>query len=225
MLLVLVLMAGGIYFTLTRSVWIGAVLGLILVVGFAVPPGRRRMALAATALAVVLLAATQWERLWSFKRDRFLSAGQTAESARLRPILATVAWKMFLDRPLWGCGFGQYGRVSKEYLADRNSDLPLDKARSLVQHNVFLGLLTETGLAGMGLFVALLSLWARDARRLWQSPQAPAAARQLALVFLALVGNYVVNGMFHDVAIIPMVNMLLFFMAGVTEGLGAHGPA
>jgi hypothetical protein len=78
-------------------------------------------------------------------------------------------------------------------------------------------------LAGMGLFAALLLLWTRDALRLWRAPQAPVFARRVALVFLALEVNYVVNGMFHDVAIIPMVNMLLFFLAGVTEGLRAHG--
>jgi len=30
---------------------------------------------------------------------------------------------------------------------------------------------------------------------------------------------YLPNGVFHDVSIIPMVNMGLFFLAGVTAGL------
>ena len=188
-------------------------------VGLAVPASWRRPILVTAVLAVVVLAGTQWERLLCFKRDRAVSAEEMAESARLRPILATVAWKMFLDRPLWGCGFGQYGDASLEYLADRNTDLPLDKARPFVQHNVLLALLTETGLVGMGLFIALLALWAREAWRLWRSPHAPGGARQVALVFLACAANYLVNGMFHDVAIIPMVNTTLFFLAGMTVGL------
>jgi O-antigen ligase len=216
---VLLLIAGGAYLTLTRSVWMGAGLGLVAVVALAVPPAWRRWLLAGSLVAVVLVATTQWERLLSFKRDKALSAGETAESAKLRPILATVAWKMFLDRPLGGCGFGQYGDASKEYLADRSTDLPLEKARPFVQHNVLLALLTETGLAGMGLFAALLTLWSCEAWRLWRSPQREAGGRQLGLLFLAAAANYLVNGMFHDVAIIPMVNMLLFFLAGMTVGL------
>jgi len=216
---VLLMMAGGALLTLTRSVWMGAALGGLLVVGLAAPAAWRRLILAAALVAAVVLAATQWERLSSFKRDRAISAQEMAESARLRPILATVAWKMFLDRPLWGCGFGQYADASREYLADRSTDLPLEKARPFVQHNVLLALLTETGLVGMGLFVALLTLWAREAWRLWRSPHAPFGARQAALLFLACAANYLVNGMFHDVAIIPMVNMVLFFLAGMTVGL------
>ena len=95
----------------------------------------------------------------TFKRDKDLDAELTAESAKLRPILATVAWHMFLDRPLLGCGFAQYREVMPEYLADRSTDLPLEKVRPFVQHNVFLALLTETGLIGVGLFVAVLLWW------------------------------------------------------------------
>ena len=77
----------------------------------------------------------------------------------------------------------------------------------------------DRSLRGAFLFVAVLSLWAREAWRLWRSPQLAAGVRALALVFLACAANYLVNGMFHDVAIIPVVNMVLFFLAGTTVGL------
>jgi len=212
----LALMGVGVWLTLTRSVWLGAALGLVIVLGLALPREWRRWVVAGSLMAAALAAVMLGERLWSFKRDRALSAEQTAESARLRPILATVAWRMFLDRPLLGCGFGQYADASKDYLSDRSVELPLEKARPFVQHNTFLALLTETGLVGMGLLVALLALWVRDAWRLWRSPQAPSWARSQAILFLALAAGYVVNAMFHDVAIIPMVNMMLLLVAGMT---------
>jgi O-antigen ligase len=215
---VILLMLGGAYLTLTRSVWMGVGLGLMLVAALCTPAAWRKTLVAGSLLAALLVAATQWENLLSFKRDKALSAEEMAESARLRPILATVAWKMFLDRPLWGCGLGRYGEASKEYFSDRSTDLPLEKARPFVQHNVLLALLTETGLIGMGLFAVLLGLWARDAWRLWRSPPGACDHRQLGLLFLAAEANYLVNGMFHDVAIIPMVNMVLFFLAGMSAG-------
>jgi O-antigen ligase len=129
---------------------------------------------------------------------------------------------MFLDRPLFGCGYGQYVDESRYYLHDRSTDLVLEKARPFCQHNVFLSLLTETGLTGMGLFVVLLFLWTRDAWRLWQCRAAPWWIREQGLLMMVLLGNYLPNGMFHDVSLIPMVNMVLFFMAGLTRGLAAR---
>ena len=35
-----------------------------------------------------------------------------------------------------------------------------------------------------------------------------------ALLFLAFFPNYFVNGMFHDVTLVPMINMILYFLAG-----------
>src|SRR4029079_4464899 len=94
-----------------------------------------------------------WEHFSAFKRDKDVSVEDMACSARLRLILAALAWQMFLDRPLLGCGFGQYVDEAPNYLSDRTTDLPLEKGRPYIQHNVFLGLLTETGIVGLGLFM------------------------------------------------------------------------
>jgi len=192
LLTIALLMGLGIYYTYTRSVWIGTAAGLMVLLGMTLPREWRLPAFGATMVVATLLVSTQWERLLVFKRDEALSARESAESVKLRPILAMVAWKMFLDRPVFGCGFGQYLDEHGNYLADRSTELPLEKARPYVQHNVILSLLTETGIVGAGLFVALVILWARDAWRLWRSNAAPPWARQQAL---------------------------LFFMAGVTAGL------
>ncbi len=152
------LFAWGIYSTLTRSVWMGAGLGVLVVVGLATPKAWRAAVVASALVGSLLVAAVSWESLMTFKRDKGLDAELTAESAKLRPILALVAWHMFLDRPLLGCGFGQYPYEMLPYLADRTTELPLEKVRPFVQHNVFLALLTETGLVGVGLFVALTVL-------------------------------------------------------------------
>ncbi|HUY89144.1 MAG TPA: O-antigen ligase family protein [Pirellulales bacterium] len=220
LLLALSLVYGlGVYSTLTRCAWIGAALGLMIVAGLSVPRTWRMPLLVASCLTATIVGATQWERFMAFKRDEGLSAQEAAESVNLRPILAMVAWKMFLDRPLLGCGYGHYRDEFPAYLDDRTTELPLEKARPYLQHNVFLSQLAEIGLVGMGLFIALLSAWLLDAWRLWRSPSAPLWARQQALLFLALMGSYFANAMFHDLSIIPMVNMALFYLAGLTSGL------
>lgn len=221
-LLLVLMLSAGVAATMTRSVWIGAGLGALLIVLAALPWNYRAALLVGCVAAGVALTTTRWDSLLAFKRDKALSAQETAESVQLRPILARVAWNMFRERPLWGCGYGQYVSASREHLGDRTTDLPLEKARPYIQHNTFLSLLTETGASGAGLFLAVLALWTRDAWRLWRLQNAPLWARQAGLVFLALMANYAVNAMFHDVSIIPMIHALLFFAAGTMEAITAH---
>ena len=153
---------------LTRSVWMGGILAVALAVGLALPWSWRLPLLVGGVLAG---ACWWWPRsgsnLLAFKRDKALSAEKTAESVELRPIMAVVAWHMFLDRPLLGCGYAQYGTEHRNYLSDRSTDLPLERVRDYIPHNVVLSLLTETGLVGLGLFLAMVFFWTRDAWRLW----------------------------------------------------------
>jgi O-antigen ligase len=212
----------GLYCTLTRSVWMGAAAGVLVVLTLSLPRSWRYGFVGASLLAVVIVSAASWERMMAFQRDRGISAQEVAESARLRPILATVAWKMFCDRPLLGCGFGQYDRAMVHYLHDRSWDLPLEKARRYVQHNTFLALLTEIGVIGMGLFALLLGLWAHDAWRLWNDPGVSRSAQQAGLLFLAALACYLPNAMFHDTTLAPMVTMLMCTLAGMVQGLVAN---
>ncbi|MFZ5829510.1 MAG: O-antigen ligase family protein [Planctomycetota bacterium] len=213
------LFVAAIYATLTRSVWMSGILTLAIVVGLSLPARLRLPVLGGGLVLTVALAGVFWESILTYKRDRDLEAGKAAESAALRPVLAMIAWNMFLDRPILGCGYGQYQRVHLEYTADRSSGLPLEAGRGYVAHNVFLGQLTENGMVGLGLFLALGLVWGLDAWRLWSDARLPLWARQQGLLLLTVLGVYFLNGMFHDLAIVPMANMLLFFVAGVTAGL------
>jgi O-antigen ligase len=202
----------------------GAAAAAVVVAAQCAPRAWRWRLVTTAGLMALVATSTNWERLIAFKRDRYVTVAEVAESVQLRPILAMVAWKMFQDRPLLGCGYGQYERESKYYLADRSTGLPLEKARPYVQHNTFLSLLTQVGLIGLGLFVAILGLITRDAWRLWQQTAAPLWARQVGLLLLAAVAAYVPNAMFHDLLLTPTVTMLLFVLAGAVVSLNAKFP-
>ncbi len=168
-------------------------------------------------LSMLFGAIAGLDALLSIQREGTVQ--DTVQSAGMRASFTYVSWKMFLDHPLFGCGFGQYKEHDIEYLDMVVGDLDLEKARPYHQHNVFLAMLSQTGLLGFGAWMIMLGLWTRNAWLLWSSRQAPLWARQHALLFLALLAAYSFNGMFHDVSIISMVNMLLFFVAGVCQGL------
>ena len=203
--------------------WMGGRLGLSIFVGFNLSRPWRRLFFSCSLIASLALFAAKWDSVWNLKRDVHLDASASVESAELRPILAKVAYEMFLDRPLWGCGYGQYDHEKLPYLADRSSsDLPLEKVTPYVQHNAFLALLVETGLLGMGLFVLLLALWIRNAWQIYRCTEANSTVQQTGILFLALLGAYVPSAMFQDTNIIDGVNLLLFFVAGVVSGLAAQ---
>jgi O-antigen ligase len=206
----------GAYYTLTRSVWLGFALAAVTVAALSFPKQWRLPLGVAVCLLGVGLVAAKWDSLNSFKRDKNVSVDDMADSASLRPILAVVAWKMFQDKPIAGCGFGQYRTASVDYLYDRDVDLPLEKARPYVQHNVFLALLTETGLIGLLLFVATMCWMATDAWKLWRG-SGTLCQRQLGLLQIALLVSWLPNSMFHDCTLIPMLNMTIFCTAGLVR--------
>jgi hypothetical protein len=205
----------GMYYTLTRSVWMGAAAVMAVVVGLALPRRCRVPAVIAATLIGGCVVAAKWQSIYAFKRDKNLSAAETADSTTLRPILAYVAWQMFVDQPIMGCGLAHYYDDKDPYLHDRTTELQLEKVRPYVQHNAVLSLMAETGLAGLTGFLLLMLLWTRQAWHMWRNSNAPLWQRQVGLLFLALIAGYWPNAMFHDTTIIPMMNMLVFYSAGV----------
>ena len=158
---------------MTRTVWMGAGLSVAVIAAATMPRCWRLPVLGGALLAAVLVVGTHWDNLVAFKRDRDFTARETANSVYVRPVLAVVAWNMFLDHPLFGCGFDQYSRRHQDYLADRSTQYVLEYARGNMPHNVLMAVLTETGLVGLGLFLLLLALWSRDAWRLWNASSPP----------------------------------------------------
>ena len=215
----------GCYATLTRSVWLGAAVTVGLITWIHVPRWLRVVGLAGMVVLAGAMAMGLKDQVMSLKRDKNLSAAEAAKSVELRPLLAIVAYEMFRDRPITGHGYGHYFDSSEPYHAIRSYDLPLENVRPYMQHNVFLSLLVDLGLIGLachGLFLVSLwiSAWRLANRDGIPAPPASGAATprvrgNLGAVMIGLWCGYVVNGMFHEISIIEMMHMYLFFFAGL----------
>lgn len=222
---IVLLIAVGVYSTLTRSVWLGLVVACGLFVWM--PSSRQAkgaMIIFATIISIVAFPLIS-EKLVSFKRDKEVSQHEMGKSAQLRPLFAIVAWNMFKDQPMTGVGFGQYSRAKDPYLQDPHSGKPLLLTKSLIQHNVFLAYLTESGLIGLSLLLIMLLQMARVSWLVWKDPSVDLWARQFGLLALMLLAVYSINGMFHDVSIIPIQHMLLFFIFGLTNNIYSKSSA
>ena len=215
------LAAAGLFYSFTRSVWLGTAVAIVVLLLLTLNGWRRIGVLSSLAIAGLLVAATQLDRIVAFDRTDN-TAAQTQESVGLRGSFAYVSWQMFLERPLLGVGFGQFPTAKLPYLSDRSTELRLEAIRPMVHHNTYLSLLTELGIIGLGLFIAVLALWGRGAWRLWTSSE-PSWQRSQGLVMLGILALYAMQCLFHEMSFSVRDNCLVFFFAGLTASLRPAG--
>jgi len=174
-----------IFFTNTRSVWLGAATGLFVVLAVTLR-GRVRVAVLGSLVVAGLLAGvTKMDAFMGLKRGG--TAADTRTSNSMRASFAYVSWKMFQDRPLLGFGFGHFAEEKLPYLTDRSVDLHLENIRPWVHHNTFLSVLTETGLVGFTLFLGVYLGWGHAAVTLVRAERAPPWVRRHGALMLGVL--------------------------------------
>lgn len=212
----------GAWYSYTRSVWIGLGTGMLLILAFQAQGAWRVLLLVGVLLAGSFAMLGDAEQIVTLQRES--SATESRDSAFTRLNFAWVSWCMFLDRPILGVGFGQFPGAKLPYLSDRTLALPLEAIRENVHHNSFLSLLTETGIIGLMLFLAVLAGFSIQAVRLWRNEQASAVARYHGLLMLGFVPLYAAQLLFHELSYGSIYNSLVFFMAGISSGLQQAQP-
>jgi len=211
------LMIIGLYFTYTRSVWLGAGLGIIIVFGLTLRGIYRPLVLGGMVSAGLLVGVLFADKILGFQRET--SAVDTRRSVEMRSSFAYVSWHMFKEKPFLGFGFGQFPSAKLPYLSDRSTALNLGSIRPYVHHSTVLSLLTETGLIGLGLFLAMLVGWCRGAWRLLQSQDLSDWCRAQAILLLGTLGIYSCQILFHELTYTPLDNSIVFLLAGATMGI------
>jgi O-antigen ligase len=132
----------------------GLIAALVTVVAaLAALPGRRLMILGVTLVTFAVAGA------WVVSHPALLERIQAAEQDRGngRQDLWTVAWRMTGDQPAIGVGLGNFTKRSGDYVRRPGGlqYVELITDRPHVAHNTYLGLLAETGVPGLLLFLAV----------------------------------------------------------------------
>jgi O-antigen ligase len=206
--------------TLTRSVWLGTALALLVWAAFVLKDWVRKLVLFGAIGAAAVVLAANFDKLAAFEREG--TAADTRSSAESRASFAYVSWRMFQDRPLFGFGFGQFPEAKLPYLDDRTTSLNLELIRPLAHHNTYLSVLVELGLVGLALFLAFLGLWLKYGWRLARGHRRPEWVKAHGVLVLCALATYAVQMLFHDVSFTSVDNAIIFLLAGTAVGL-AHG--
>lgn len=204
---------GGVFLTYTRSIWMGLVFVVALLVILCLRGALRRSLLIGGALSGTLLLCVAGSSLIAFKRE--YSAAETRESTYMRAAFVYVSLQMFQDRPVAGFGFNQFNAANRPYLADRSTNIRLESIRGYVHHNSFLSLLVDLGIVGLGLYSMMFVGFVRHAWQLWRDWRCDAWRRGIALVALCLAGVHLIQMAFHEVSFSTIENSILFGFFGL----------
>jgi hypothetical protein len=206
----------GIFFTYTRSVFLGYVLAILLLLGFS---RRQRVLSLVLVVAMALAVIGNWSGVTSAERE----AGGVGEvsTAQARLVLAKVSIRMFMDKPFLGVGFGNFVNKAKPYVGQVHTTF-LGYREAWIgaytgQHNQFLSVLTEIGLVG---FVPLLLLYVFLATALIRARGKKTANydSELLVSVWAILAAYIAEVLFVEPRFFEFMNMFPFMFAGIIIG-------
>ena len=211
-------MAVAIVLSLTRSVWIGWVLALVVV---AILERRVRLAFAsafvlATTFAILAVAvlAPDMSRL----EERVFSM----EPIYTRLVMYRAALSMSLERPIAGYGRGEAAFIhERERYLEPVGNIPASAGLEAgPPHDVYLYILLQWGLLGLVPYLLIFAILIRRAMAVRVRSGSKGFEFCFATFFLATTMLYLIQGLFVDVVALPYFSTFYFIGAGA---LGSPG--
>ncbi len=201
---VVLLSAAGMLFTLTREVWIGAVVGVV-VVGLYDRRLRRYVPAILLSGAVVTVALLVFVPGLSSKASNRIGDAAPVWDRYNTDRAALLAWQ---EHPLFGIGWETFIATSDSYLRQAPT-YPLTGS-NLEVHNVFLSHLVELGALGAIMWIwALVTAVGGAAFR-----RGPPELYAWRLALIGILAFFVVVAMLGPLSY-PMPNLLLWLWAGI----------
>jgi O-antigen ligase len=210
-----ILIPPAVFFTMLRSAYLAFLVCGVLWVVLSGRARFRALKFSGLMLIVIIGVFALWDRLSSTDR----AAGGVAQPApiRSRIILVQQTWNIMAESPLLGVGFGHF--VDKQQSMPRDpGELAGEPTGVLVQHNLFLNMLAETGVIGFVLLVLVFVLLWRQSYQLYRKIPSDAhgdISRDFVILFWVILVNYLTDAMFRDPLWDVFTNAMLWSLAGV----------
>lgn len=196
----------GLILTLTRSSWLAAVLGVVLV-GLFVPGARRWLALVAVlgtaALGAILVAVPSLMELATGRLT-------TSRSLYDRANTYEAGWRALAEQPLFGIGWSRFIDIGTEWVRQA-PDYPITTV-TIEIHNVFLSRAVETGIPGALLWIAIVVMGPLTI--LWRARRSRGELRLWWLFLLFALVVWFVPSMTSPNPY-PFPNYLMWLIAGI----------
>jgi hypothetical protein len=213
----LMLFFPAIFFTQTRSVYLGMLIVLVLFCGW-YDTSFPKWKLVSLPLAVVLIFVMAYSPRLLSKERREGGIFQT-EEVDIRMTLIRKSLFLFSEHPFVGVGLAQFIPASvKEYKGPVS--YISETARTEFQHNHLLGIVVELGAGGLFVYLSIIFL---ILKRGWQLSgkiqRTGIMGNNLRMVILSVWCVYLSNNMFVEPSYAIFINSVPFAFAGIADGL------
>jgi len=196
----------GVFVSYTRSAWISVVVTLFVAQFFIKDLWRKTLPIFLVGLLLLILA---WGNLAdnSLVKSRVLNPSNVT----LRFGLAQLAWDRFLERPLFGWGFGALNIFSLGRFGTTS-------------HNTILTFLVDGGLVVLLSFSALAVYTLLRAVRVFGMTEKNSLERSVLVAMAGCILIFLMSGLVLELRYFGYFNALFWICAGVIDRLGAgHG--
>ncbi|GIW32261.1 MAG: hypothetical protein KatS3mg071_2435 [Meiothermus sp.] len=197
----------GVVLSGTRSAWVA----IIATLSFLILPrlGWKRMLLLLLVLGVIVVSLSQLPAVGQFLAYRVDSAGDSGGAGRTAIWL--VGFELVERNPFFGNGFGTFVALFDQGVAARSALESIDTYYIIDgrgAHNIYLELLSEIGLVGLGIFLVWIML-------LLQVSMRQAVHPDLILILKACLLAYLIQGAFLGI----LERKYLWLTIGLLHGL------
>ncbi len=202
-----------IFLTYTRSVWLGFVLSLLIIPLFY--PRLRKIFLLGLLLLVTIVIVN-WSNVVSTDR----SVGGVGEPSPVyqRINLYNASAKMFFEKPIFGFGFYNFEKFSRQYLI-KDYETPI-RAQVQGAHDTLVKILVELGLIGLiPLLLVYFNIYRHSVKLYRYFPSTPFLGKGLVVMFWAASIIYIVNMQLFKMFQHLFPNSVIFLLAGIIVGL------
>ena len=195
---------GALVATLSRSSFVGLAAGLVVIL--AARRMSRRILRLAMVGGVLFLAALPKLLMYAAKFNKLTISDASAMSRVAGWLRALRIWA---DHPVFGIGFNTFGYVAERYGGERAGASSFSGDGGLL----FIGVMT--GLVGLALYLAMLTVVFLRCRRIWRDPAAPSSWRALAVGIAAGTVAICVHAAFVNSLLTTFVMEMLWVMWGM----------
>jgi O-antigen ligase len=200
----------GCYWTDTRGVWLQVAVSLAVL---AILRNPLRKPVRVLFLIAVLVFFSGIASKFSPYQKTLFNKRQEQVDDRLN--IFHASWQMFLAKPVFGFGYGNFLKDSDDYFVQMKGVQLRGMGEG--QHNTLLGLLCETGIVGTIPFCLIYYLFFK---KLWRRYKEAGEAgdelnRSLALAMLAILAGIMVSAQVSDFGFYTYINNLAFWLTGM----------
>lgn len=214
-IVMLMLFFPAVFFTQTRSVYLGFMITLAALLFFYRTSFPKWKTFTAPLLLVGVVVLANIPNMFSPDRR----TGGILQMAEVDERLALIkrSFLIFTDHPFFGVGMGQFTHISELY----RGLIPVPSSYTeLIQHNHLLGMLVELGLIGTIVYLLLIGCFFRHLYLLIdRMPEAGFFGPNFLLVSVLMMIVYLNNNVFVEPSFFLFVNAVFFTCTGILEGM------